>query len=116
MIQFDITSNDQPCVFPSKLQLLRNFDFTIVMVLFTFSFSMLALFLYCYFGMTATENYEKMADSLYGSNWIGLPVKLQKYVILMIMYGQKPLYYHGFHVVVVNLETYTNVSNCCKND
>lgn len=73
--------------------------------------SMANLFLYCYFGKMATDSYLKMTKSLYESNWIDHPVQLQKYLILMIGNMQRPLYYHGFGIAKLNLETYTTVSH-----
>lgn len=67
------------------------------------------LFFYCYFGKYATESYEKMADCLYESSWAEHPIHVQKYFIVMIMNTQRPLYYHGFGIAVLNLETFTSV-------
>lgn len=51
-----------------------------------------------------------MADCLFESNWQGLPVDLQKYVILMIKQSQEPLFYHGSGIAVLDLETFSSVS------
>lgn len=67
------------------------------------------IFVYCYFGKIATYSFSKMADLLYELNWNELPIRHQKYVILMIANMQRPLYYHGFHVITLNLETFTKV-------
>lgn len=69
------------------------------------------LFLYCYYGKSSTEISLKYADYLYESNWIELPNDLKKYFILMITSMERPLFYHGFHVVRLNLETFAAVSN-----
>lgn len=68
------------------------------------------MFLYCFFGKLASESFEQMADCLYECNWYGLPVGLQKYFILMIGNAQRPLYYHGFGIAVLNLKTFSKVS------
>lgn len=68
------------------------------------------LFFYCYFGRLATESYEKLADCLFESNWLDLTIELQKYLALMIANMQKPLYYHGFGVANLDLETFKKVS------
>lgn len=57
----------------------------------------------------ATESFAKMSDSLYDSDWHKLPIGLQKYFILMIANTQKPIYYHGFGVTILNLETFCQV-------
>ena len=72
------------------------------------------MFVYCYFGKIATESYSTMADSTYEINWHDLPVRHQKYVMIMIQNMQRPLYYHGFGVVVLNLETFTKVMIASK--
>lgn len=68
------------------------------------------LFVYCYFGKLATDSFFKMSDCLYNANWHALPIKLQKYFILMIQHSQQPLSYHGFKMVIFNLETFMAVS------
>lgn len=57
------------------------------------------------------ESFEKMPDCLYDSNWHMRPIKHQKYFNFMIENMQIPLYYHGFNVAVLNLETFTQVSS-----
>lgn len=67
------------------------------------------LFFFCYFGKLATESYRSMADALFDSNWSEVPVRLRKYYIIMIANTEKPIYYQGFGVAVLNLETFTKV-------
>lgn len=67
------------------------------------------LFVYCFFGKVATESFATMADSLYEANWQNLPIELQKYFILMIANANRPLYYHGFNIAILNLETFSKV-------
>lgn len=70
------------------------------------------MFLFCYFGKFATDNFEQMANSLYEFNWQKLPINLEKNFIIMIENAQKPIHYHGFNVVILNLETFTKVIIC----
>lgn len=58
----------------------------------------------------ATESYEQMADRLFESKWPDLPVYLQKYFIVMIANTQKPIYYHGFGVANMKMETFCGVN------
>lgn len=67
------------------------------------------IFLYCYYGKLATESFEDMSNCLYEFKWRKLPVKQQKYIIPMMANAQRPLYYHGFGIVILNLETFCNV-------
>lgn len=69
------------------------------------------LFLYCFFGVLATESFEKMAVALYESKWPDLPVALQKHLIVMIMDMQKPIRYHGFAVVDLDMKTFIKVKS-----
>lgn len=71
---------------------------------------MVNMFMYCYFGKLATESFENMSDCIYDMNWQELPISLQKYIVIMIMNMQKTLYYHGFEVAILNLNTYLHVS------
>lgn len=67
------------------------------------------MFFYCYFGKLATLNFEKMTDVVFEMNWLDLPVELQKYFILIIANMQKPLYYYGGGIVILDLGTFVNV-------
>lgn len=70
------------------------------------------MFTYCYFGKLATESFENMSDCLYDLNWHELPFNLQKYVATMMINMQKTIYYHGFEVAILNLNTFLSVSQC----
>lgn len=50
-----------------------------------------------------------MADSLFQANWLDVSIEQQKYFVIMIKTAQQPLYYHGFGIVVLDLETFTKV-------
>lgn len=75
----------------------------------TVSAGTLNVLVYCYFGNMATESYANMSDCLFNLNWHELPLKLQKYLIVMATNMQRPLYYHGFGVLYLNLPTFTSV-------
>lgn len=57
----------------------------------------------------ATQSYEDMANCLFEGNWQKLSVRLQTFLIPMIENAQRPIYYHGFGVAVLNLETFMRV-------
>lgn len=57
----------------------------------------------------ATESFKKMTDCVYESVWPDLPIPLQKYFILMIQNTQKTVFYHGFGMLKLNLETFRKV-------
>lgn len=68
------------------------------------------LFVYCFLEKLAFESFDKMPDCLYDSNWQILSNTHKKYLILIIGNMQRPLYYTGFGVATLNLETFTQVS------
>lgn len=74
------------------------------------STSGLSLFLFCFFGKMATESYENMSNALFESDWQKLSIDMRKYLLLMIKNAQRPLYFHGFRVIALNLETFSKVS------
>lgn len=51
------------------------------------------MFFYCYYGDCATGYYAAIADCLFESNWMALPIDLQKLFILMIGHSQKPIFF-----------------------
>lgn len=67
------------------------------------------LFVYCFFGKMATESFMNIADSFYESNWQSLPNETQKYFIVIIANAQKPIYYYGFGIAILNLESFCSV-------
>lgn len=69
----------------------------------------LNLFCYCYYGKYVTDNYASFAGCIYHSNWMNLPVDLQKLFRLMIANAQIPLNYHGYGVINLNLDTFAQV-------
>lgn len=66
--------------------------------------------MYCYLGKLANESYAQMPGCMFYMNWYEMPAESQKYFILMIGNMQRALYYRGFGVLVLNLETFTKVS------
>lgn len=68
------------------------------------------IFCYCFFGKSTTENFDRIANCLFQSNWIELPVKLQKYFVIIIGNAHKPFFYHGLGIVVLDLESFAKVS------
>lgn len=87
-------------------------DYNLNLLLIIWVILICQLFFYCYFGAKATEAFEQMSDTLYESNWPNIPNKLQKYVVVMIIYMQRPITYHGFKIADLDLETFVIVRNC----
>lgn len=93
-----------------QFQKVQDIDFDIFLLMIALSTSGLSLFLFCFFGKMATESYEKMSISLFECDWQNFSIDLQKYLLLMIGNSQRPLYFHGFWVITLDLETYSKVS------
>lgn len=92
-----------------EFQLLTHGNLNIVVVLVTVMVGCLILFCFCYFGKLATDSFTNMANRLFECNWIEFPVDAQKFILLMIRNAQKPIYYHGSGIAVLNLETFSKV-------
>lgn len=88
---------------------MSHLDFGVVMILEAIFAATANLLTYCFFGKMATESYERMSECLYECNWVNLSPKLQKYIVIIITNAQRPIYYDGFGVAVLNLETFNKV-------
>lgn len=91
------------------LQELAHLDADIFNILVTGAIGLTILFVYCNSEKRASESFVKMADCLYDVNWYELPPSTQKCFIIMIRSAQKPLFYHGFGILILDLETMTKV-------
>lgn len=90
---------------------MKHLDFELYMLLVSVAAAISSLFAYCYFGKIATNSYDQMAECLYDCNWHELDLQHQKYILVMMMNAQRPIYYNGFGVADLNLETFTTVSD-----
>lgn len=66
-------------------------------------------FLYCYFGHLSTVSFLRIPDWLYASHWYELTNDQQRYYFMMIANSQRPLFFHGFGLANLTLETYSKV-------
>lgn len=67
------------------------------------------LFIYCFCGERTTNDFKRFSDCLYESFWYNLPMKPQKYIVLMIMNMKQPLIYKGVGMINLNMETFLKV-------
>lgn len=95
-----------------QFQRLKHPDFSIAILITGTILSVSMLFLFCFFGRLSTEKYEQMSDCSYESKWNELPIELQKFYVIIIGVGQRPLFYHGYGMIYLNLQTFTRVSKC----
>lgn len=58
----------------------------------------------------ASTSFQRMSHDLYETNWYHLPIETQKSFVVMIKNAQKPIYYHGFGVAILDLELFRRVS------
>lgn len=111
-----ITENSVVFNFHSMIffQQFNHIYFEVVVLLMVMFVGLSNLFLYCFLGKLATDSFEEMADCLYNSNWMVLPVQLQKYLIIMIENIQQPICYHGFKIINLDLITFITVREIRK--
>lgn len=68
------------------------------------------VFLFCAVGSLTTVNYIRFADASFDSQWFRFPVDLQKYLLLIISSGQRPLLFRGLRIINLDLMAFTQVS------
>lgn len=92
-------------------QKMEHFDADTLMVFVIAMTNILWIYFHCLLGKMVTDRYDEWSNHLYNSQWYELPIGLQKYVILLLTNMQKPFYFHGFKIYVLNLETFEKVRN-----
>lgn len=97
-----------------NFQYLNSLDLGVLNILLGTSISFFNIFACCYGGQIANDSYAEMANYLFESSWQTLPLNLRKYLIIMITNAQKPLFYHGLGLAIVDLQNFTNVSTFFK--
>lgn len=103
------------CKMPIKIsiffQSLNHLDPNFFLMFNAFLYWTGHLYAYCYVGKYSTDYFLAFADCIvYESNWINInSLKLKKSLPMMIAHAQIPLYYHGFHMVNLNLELFLKV-------
>lgn len=65
---------------------------------------------FCYFASQTTERVSSVGDVAYCSNWYEYPTHLQKYVTLVIVRSQQPMYFTGFNLIRCSIETFGKVN------
>lgn len=107
--------NDEIFQFLQQLQQtsfsIKDPPYNLITIVAQATFGMVNLFIYCYFGKMSTDNFAKMSDCVYFEmKWDRLSVKFQTYVVLMIQNMQRPIFYRGFDVATMDLNTFLRVS------
>lgn len=95
-------------------QQIHNLDSDVFFTVCLTTVALVNLFVYCYFGKIGSDSFARMPDCLYCIlNWRELPPELKMYVVLIIRNMQKPIYYYGFSVAVMDLNTFIYVRTKC---
>lgn len=92
------------------LQQLKHIDSNLAIALMGMYAGISNLFISCFFGKLATESYSKMTDYLLDTNWYEYPSNLQKYLVVMVANTQRPIVYHGFKIVILDLGSFTKAN------
>lgn len=75
------------------------------------SASYIWLFVFCYFGEKVTGAFDKLSDCIYQTDWYRFPVELRKYVVIMLLFAQKPVYMLAFKKFQCTLRTFEQVNS-----
>lgn len=77
----------------------------------SFAFHLVCIFVsttwpsvFCYFGNFATDRFSEIGDTAYDLKWYNYPLKIQKYMVLIIARSQEPTYFTGLGVCHCSLE------------
>lgn len=89
---------------------MQHSDFKLLQPLISLAVGTGSLYLFCNFGKLATQSFQQMSDCVYNSNWQQFDIDLKKWMIFMIKNAQKPLHFHGYGMLILNLETFTQVN------
>lgn len=68
------------------------------------------MFLYCYYATLLTTTLTLIGKTVSECRWYSYPIKLQKYLILMIRRTQVPFEFNGLNILNCNLPTFGLVS------
>lgn len=93
------------------LKVLLNLGSDIGPVLYATIVSPFALYVYCHFGDLTSTSFELYSKYLFEMQWYRLPLKFQKYFILMIGNSQQPMQYDGYRLVILNRSVFLKVIN-----
>lgn len=98
-----------------RSNLRKHFQMEFQIILFIYSIlavlcAVVWTFLYCYFATHATDRLTKIGNNIYESSWYEFPINIQKYLILIIIRSQNPIYFTGLGLLNCTLESFGKVS------
>lgn len=62
-------------------------------------------FLHCYYASWITEEIDDTGATAYATHWFDLPIKMQRYVILMMIRTNESLNFTGLDIINCDMET-----------
>lgn len=90
--------------------MIRHIEPNLFLMAIVVTIALANLYIYCRLGKEATDYYLRYADEVYKLQWIDMPGEdLKRIVLMIIQNAQRPLNYHGFNCIYLNLETFTKV-------
>lgn len=90
-------------------QAFHHIDLQFFLMLGGCAIGLLNLYVYCYYGKMATVELEAYADHIYNTQWYRKRLNIQKSYIVIIQYTQRPVFYHGFDIIDLNMETFSKL-------
>ena len=72
--------------------------------------NILWIFVHCLLGKLVTDGFNRLPHHLFHTKWYDTPIAMQKYFILLLANTQRPLFFYGFKIDKLDLETFTSVS------
>lgn len=91
------------------LQAMKMIDLDMLaMIVIGVLMSISTVYLYCFIGSLTTDHFFRYGDISYESQWYK-PIDLQKSVQLIIADAQRPIIFHGFHIIELNIPGFTMV-------
>lgn len=73
-------------------------------------FGLIQLFIYFYIGQKFHTNLIELSDAIYQVNWHQYPLKVRRFVQLLILRSQRPFYLSAYGVMELNLMNYVKVT------
>lgn len=72
--------------------------------------SLVLLSVFCYYANLAIDRVLSIGDTVYALNWFNYPVRMQKYLILMIARSQERIEFTGLGLIKCSLEAFGQLS------
>lgn len=97
--------------FNQMLQVIKEGSINIVFLILVVLMSTGNVFFYCFIGTFTTAQFFNFGDITYESMWYKFPVRLQKYLPMIIENAHIPCIYNGNNIIDLNLMTFAKVNS-----